>query len=67
MNLIDEKLELLSWFDIYYTQHEQKYRRLQAIGKLTDEGHDPLTELLNLYAEAEKKRARLKEIEELEK
>ena len=41
MELLDEKLELLTWFDIYYTQHEQKYRRLQTLGKMTDDGKDP--------------------------
>ena len=66
MELLDEKLELLTWFDIYYTQHEQKYRRLQTLGKMTDDGKDPCNELLGLYAQAETKRARLKEIESLD-
>lgn len=66
MKLLDEKLELLSWFDIYYTQHEQKYRRLQTLGKMTDDGKDTWNELLGLYAQAETKRARLKEIESLD-
>lgn len=67
MNLHDEKMTLLAWFDIYYAQHEQKYRRLQTLGRLTDEGADPLNELIKLYTEAENKRVRLKEIESLER
>ena len=57
------KLKL--WFNTYYTEHEQKYRRLHSLGKLTDEGKDPYNELINLYNEAEIKRARIQELEVL--
>lgn len=57
------KLKL--WFNTYYTEHEQKYRRLHSLGKLTDEGKDPYNELINLYNEAEIKRARIQELERL--
>lgn len=57
--------ELKSWYDTYYSQHEQKYRRLHSLGKLTDEGKDPYNELINLYNEAEIKRARIQELERL--
>ena len=60
-----ELLELKYWYDNYYTQHEQKYRRLHSLGKLTDEGKDPYNELINLYNEAEIKRARIQELEVL--
>ena len=61
----NEYLDLLAWFDIYYTQHEQKYRRFIALGRLTDDNLDPQQELLYLYQEAEVKRARIKELENL--
>ena len=60
-----ELLELKYWYDNYYTQHEQKYRRLHSLGKLTDEGKDPYSELINLYNEAEIKRHRIQELEAL--
>lgn len=63
-NIIEiEKLK--NWYNNYYTQHEQKYRRLHSLGKLTDEGKDPYNELINLYNEAEIKRARIQELERL--
>lgn len=60
-----EIINLKYWYDNYYTQHEQKYRRLHSLGKLTDEGKDPYNELINLYNEAEIKRARIQELERL--
>ena len=60
-----ELLELKYWYDNYYTQHEQKYRRLHTLGKTTDEGKNPYNELINLYNEAEIKRARIQELERL--
>lgn len=60
-----EMLQLKKWYNTYYTQHEQKYRRLHSLGKLTDEGRDPYNELINLYNEAEIKRARIQELERL--
>ena len=56
---------LKGWYDNYYSHHEQKYRRLHSLGKLTDEGKDPYNELINLYNEAEIKRARIQELERL--
>ena len=60
-----EYQELKEWFDTYYAQHEQKYRRLHSLSKLTDESKDPYDELINLYSEAEIKRARIQELEAL--
>ena len=57
--------ELKEWYDIVYARKEQKYRRLHSLGKLTDEGKDPYDELINLYSEAEIKRARIQELERL--
>ena len=54
---------LKNWYETYYTQHEQKYRRLHSLGKLTDEGKKPYDELIKLYNEAEIKRARIQELE----
>lgn len=62
---MNEIVELKEWFDIFYAQHEQKYRRLYTLNKQTDEGEDPHDKLLALYAEAEIKRARIQEIERL--
>lgn len=56
---------LRTWFDTYYSQHEQKYRRLRTLNRLTDEGKDPYEELILLYSEAEIKRARIQELERL--
>ena len=64
LNLIEIN-NLKSWYETYYTQHEQKYRRLHTLGKTTDEGKDPYNELINLYNEAEIKRARIQELERL--
>lgn len=55
--------KLKSWFDGYYTQHEQKYRRLHLLNKPTDEGTDALSALTALYTEAEEKRARIQTLE----
>lgn len=63
--LEEEIKDLKLWLDTYYAQHEQKYRRLKTLGKLTDEGKDPYNELINLYNEAEIKRARIQELERL--
>lgn len=60
-----ELINLSEWFDEYYTEHEQKYRRLHSLNKLTDEGNDPYNELIKLYNEAEIKRARIQELERL--
>lgn len=63
--LQEEIYNLKQWFNIYYTKYEQKYRRLSTLKQLTDEGKDPYNELINLYNEAETKRARIQEIERL--
>ena len=63
--LEEEIKDLKLWLDTYYARHEQKYRRLHSLGKLTDEGKDPYNELINLYNEAEIKRARIQELERL--
>ena len=58
-----EYQEQKDWFDVEYARKEQKYRRLHSLGKLTDNGKDPYQELINLYKEAEIKRARIQELE----
>ena len=63
--LNQERLNLIEWYNIEYTKNEQKYRRLHSLNKLTDNGTDPYIELINLYNEAEIKRARIQEIERL--
>lgn len=63
--LEEEIKDLKLWLDTYYARHEQKYRRLHTLNKLTDEGKDPYNELINLYNEAEIKRARIQELERL--
>lgn len=60
-----EMNELKSWFNTYYTIHEQKYRRLNTLKQLTDELEDPYNKLVELYQEAEIKRKRIQEIEVL--
>lgn len=55
---IFEMLQLKEWFNIYYTIHEQQYRRLHTLGDTT--AYD---KLINLYEEAETKRARIQELE----
>lgn len=64
-DLYVEYKNIIGWFNGYYAEHEQKYRRLYTLGKLTDEGKDPYRELINLYNVAEIKRARIQELEVL--
>lgn len=64
-NLKVELENLKIWFNEYYTQHEQKYRRLNTLKQLTDELEDPYNKLIELYQEAEHKRKRIQEIEVL--
>ena len=61
--ILNEINSLKEWYENYYTQHEQKFRRLHLLNKLTDDGKDPYQELINLYKEAEIKRARIQELE----
>ena len=61
LNIIDsahEIIEIKNWFDTYYTTNEQKYRRLHTLGDTT-----AYTKLIELYKEAEIKRARIQELE----
>lgn len=60
-----EMNELKNWFNTYYTEHEQKYRRLNTLKQLTDELEDPYNKLVELYQIAEIKRKRIQEIEVL--
>lgn len=62
-NLKVELEDLKIWFNEYYTQHEQKYRRLIALNKVDDDEVDGQTKLITLYEEAEQKRARIQELE----
>lgn len=55
--------DLQNWFDTYYAQHEQKYRRLMTLGLLDNDGIDPKNKILDLYNEAEAKRKRIQELE----
>lgn len=63
--MLQELWQLQTWFNVYYTQHEQKYNRLIALNKQDDDGIDGNTKLINLYNEAEIKRARIQELERL--
>ena len=62
-SLINKQIELIDWFDGYYTIHEQKYRRLEALSKADDEEESATVKLKALYEEAEEKRKRLQEIQ----
>lgn len=50
------------WFNTYYTEHEQKYRRLHSLNALCDDGSKPYDKLLELYKEAEEKRKQIQEL-----
>lgn len=63
--LQNEIYQLKNWFNTYYTEHEQKYRRLNTLKQLTDELEDPYNKLVELYKDAEIKRKRIQEIEVL--
>lgn len=56
-------LHLKHWFNSFYAEHEQKYRRLIALGKTLDNGANSQDALTDLYSQAEDKR---KEIQALE-
>lgn len=58
----EELARLIDWFDTYYAQHEQKYRRLRTLNKSTDDGRNPYDCLIELYNEAEKNRKRIQEL-----
>lgn len=66
IELLNKELSALKqWFDEEYTKNEQKFRRLNTLNLLTDNGKNPYEELINLYNEAEIKRKRIQEIEVL--
>lgn len=54
---------LKNWFNGYYTEHEQKYRRLYSMRIYCDDGSDPYQQLMLLYQTAEKNRKRIQELE----
>lgn len=60
-----EYFDLKKWFEKIYTYKEQKYRRLISLNKLDDDGIDGQTKLTALYEEAEEKRKRIQELENL--
>ena len=61
-----EWYDLKNWFETEYTQKEQKYRRLIALGIMCDDGSFPQMRLEELYVEAEVKRKRIQEIESMD-
>lgn len=58
-----EMNELKNWFNEYYREHEEKFRRLINLKLKCDDGKDPESELLSLYRIAEEKRKRIQELE----
>lgn len=62
--LIQELGNLKYWFDKYYSEHEQKYRRLIELGLKCDDETEPKEKLTELYNEAEIKRKRIQVIEQ---
>lgn len=61
----NELLELKNWFNEVYTYQEQKYRRLMSLNKLDDDGIGANVKLRQLYGEAEIKRAKIQELENI--
>lgn len=55
--------ELQEWFDNDYARKEQKFRRLHTLGLKTDDGQSAYDALIELYNEAEEKRARIQFLE----
>ena len=54
---------LRNWFNGYYAEHEQKYRRLYTMKLYCDDGTHPYDKLTELYQTAEKNRKRIQELE----
>lgn len=54
---------LKNWFNGYYTEHEQKYRRLYTMKLYCDDGTHPYDKLIELYQTAENNRKRIQELE----
>lgn len=65
MQYSTELENLKIWFDVDYARLEQKYRRLYTLKLYCDDGSYPYDKLIDLYNEAEYKRARIKELERL--
>ena len=61
----NELNQLKQWFDVEYMRAEQKYRRLHTLQELCDDGVSPYYKLIDLYKEAEIKRAKIQELEVL--
>ena len=61
---IDQEISNLKyWFDKYYTEHEQKFRRLISLNITEDDGVNVSKELEKLYQQAEVNRKRIQELE----
>ena len=54
---------LKNWFNTYYAEHEQKYRRLHTLNVKCDDGSSPYQALIQLYNTAEINRKRIQELE----
>ena len=54
---------LKNWFNVYYAEHEQKYRRLYTLNLMCDDGSSPYQALIQLYNTAEINRKRIQELE----
>ena len=54
---------LKNWFNVYYAEHEQKYRRLHTLNVKCDDGSSPYQALIQLYNTAEINRKRIQELE----
>lgn len=60
-----ETNRIKQWFSTYYTEHEQKYQRLIRLNLLCDDGELATRALERLDEEAETKRRRIQELENL--
>ena len=61
-DLTNQMVRKRNWFNSYYMEHEQKFRRFLAL-RIGD-SEEVKTELLALYNEAETTRHEIQEIEE---
>lgn len=55
--------DIKQWFDVDYARLEQKYRRLYTLKLYCNDGSYPYDKLIDLYNEAEYKRARIQQLE----
>ena len=60
----EEYISLFNWFETFYARHEQKYNRMIRLNDTTENWVDKLQQL---DAEAETKRQRMQELEEIMK